>query len=455
MKDNVHLKNINKDELLAYMSNRIITNMMISSKVKINSKIIKFNKNLYFKNCVFKNDLEFENLTKNQLVQFDSCIFYGRVLFKISKFKKLKFLKCEFSKYFALNNFQSDNLVIEKSTIEGNGNLSLSDFSCKRLVFKENNLTNDVHLKPLDVEEVILKGSESNYEFTLSYENTSRPIKNFYVFAYPNYRTNFLLRSFSVKKLQILGSLKDASIYISNVKVNVGILHFFNNNGNFDVSKLEPFDNSSLIIIKNCSLGNLLVSNTNFRSFNRVILNDTNLTDIIPVNTRWCNDKNLESKNRYNSKENYRQLKLVSSKNEDVTNKLRFHEYEMLENIEILKNEKGKKADLFILLTNKWTNNFGNNYIKSLFYLILISIICYTAIKYLLGYTYFNLSLVFDEIGNFLLFINPLHKFKEIFGSEIHTNFGKGVYFFDAISRILGAYLLYQFIAAFRKYNRK
>jgi hypothetical protein len=112
-------------------------------------------------------------------------------------------------------------------------------------------------------------------------------------------------------------------------------------------------------------------------------------------------------------------------------------------------------VDRIILWTNYISNDFGLNWFFALAWLIGLTLIWYTSIKLCLGYTCFDYKLIADEVGRFLLFINPIHQFDKLFEiGKMNTYLG-GALFFDGISRITGAYLLYQFVSAFRKYSKK
>ena len=121
------------------------------------------------------------------------------------------------------------------------------------------------------------------------------------------------------------------------------------------------------------------------------------------------------SKIESRKKELFRQLKIVASRHEDIPSKLEFQKHEMHCFLKQLKGVPGKKNDRFILWSNYISNNFGLNWILAATWLIMLSLIWYTAIKLLIGQTHFNINLVGDEIGRFISFLNPAHRFNELF----------------------------------------
>ena len=81
LKAEMNLKEVGLKELLTYMANKTITNMLITSRVKVNSADQKFNKSLFFKRCVHENDIVLQYLEENQFITFDGYEFNGRVFF--------------------------------------------------------------------------------------------------------------------------------------------------------------------------------------------------------------------------------------------------------------------------------------------------------------------------------------------------------------------------------------
>ena len=74
---------------------------------------------------------------------------------------------------------------------------------------------------------------------------------------------------------------------------------------------------------------------------------------------------------------------------------------------------------------------------------------------YIPGYNHFNPNLILDEMGRFLIFINPIHQFDKVLNIDPMIENTNGSLFLDGLSKIIGAYLIYQFISSFRKYSRK
>ena len=114
-----------------------------------------------------------------------------------------------------------------------------------------------------------------------------------------------------------------------------------------------------------------------------------------------------------------------------------------------LKNEKAQ--DISIFWFNEKSNRHGENWFQAIKFILLVSIPAYVLFLTLLGRCFTSESIDLSLIGYYFEFLNPVRKASFI--DEIQPNWAAvGV---DFISRILIAYGIYQFIAAFRKHGRK
>src|SRR5690606_5711650 len=103
--------------------------------------------------------------------------------------------------------------------------------------------------------------------------------------------------------------------------------------------------------------------------------NDEELT----ANKRLHFQKTLENK-----KDILRQLKIIYQKQSDNPNALYFQKHEMNLHKHILElNEKLDIGDWFIFWSNKYSNDFGQNWILAIYGLLVFSFICYIPIAIL------------------------------------------------------------------------
>ena len=438
-----------------FLSTRKINNLRIIGGVEI-TEDHGFNlQSSEITNCEFKDEVIFKTKAAVSTLLLVKCVFKKRLVLFHSDFQKIKLARCTFAQYFAFKQIKATRLIIEECIINNTRELKLQEFQSTDFVFAKNESDNAVQIKPISVTNLYLEGSEKAAQLTFSFLNNAAVIKRVTIVNAANYLTDYTLRNFSARLLILSGVLKGGSIFINNLQAETAVCDYFFNQGDLKLSTFGPLNGESTLAVKNSSLGNAQINNCNFFDFKRVAMSGSSILDIVPVNVLWCTHKNILDTNTEVLKENYRQLKLIAVKSEDIDNKLLFEKQEMHTFLKIISRSKGKVIDKFILYTNYYSNDFGLNWAKAFSWLLTISIISYTCIKALIGQTEFDSSLILEDIGKFLLFINPIHQFDKIFGIDHGQSFTHGAVFFDGLSRILGAYFIYQFISAFRKYSKK
>lgn len=156
--------------------------------------------------------------------------------------------------------------------------------------------------------------------------------------------------------------------------------------------------------------------------------------------------------NAYNStkpeylRELFRQLKNVCAKNMDKISQLQFEKMEMLFYSDQL-TWKSNFQDWFILKTNKISNNHGISWLRPLLWLVGLTFIFYTIINYISG------SFHCYHIGQYLYFLLPIHNINDVLCLNIaDIKYNNWIYFWDITQRIVSAYLIFQFLRAFRKF---
>ncbi len=109
-------------------------------------------------------------------------------------------------------------------------------------------------------------------------------------------------------------------------------------------------------------------------------------------------------------------------------------------------------SDRVLLWFNKWSNNYGKSYIRSILFTLIVPFpFFYLSI---LGTNHFEFnynitgSSILEGLKYFIQFLVPTHKFNYI---EENPNFM--FYLFDFLGRIFVGYGIYQTIQAFRKFK--
>jgi len=242
--------------------------------------------------------------------------------------------------------------------------------------------------------------------------------------------------------------------------INLGKITFLNLTALNDVqSKLD---------INNSTLGNTYFVNSQLSDFKATNIQGVDLTEIKSINTNW--PTNISEEDLAQSKEAYRQLKLIMSNGQDKMNELIFFQKENEIHLRELNQKKLSYKHLEYwdrcnLWISRHTNDFGNNYIKPIIVYLISSIILYLFVLLFTYYkeaclvvTYpfihfdfldFNLQKLNYYLVKYFEFLNPTHS----------ISFLKGINgisaFLDFFSRILFGFLIYQTISAFRKLYRK
>lgn len=395
----------------------------IKNKRIIDDLVINFTitKNFTIENCHFDSDVKFINCNLVGLSSFISCTSNAPIYFLSGKFERLSiddFIGTQIS-------FQGGEFN-ERCYISYN---KIKDIDISAGYFKESLLIygSNTHLNHNDEYPILLISLSSNVK-----------VGNIYIYS-------GIFRQI----LLIDCKINDANIVINDIKTNGIYFHNFVNGDRFRFSNITPINEKSFIKIEHSDLGVCEFLNLDFTKFD-LSIEDTLLTGVKTLNVVWPSEINSISLSAKKEQENYRQLKVAMLNQGDKIKALEFEKDEFNSYYRTL-NWRHNFKDKFILATN-WSNNHGQSWFRPLWLLICSTLLFFSLIKYLLGFTNFDFSYLPYDIGCFVNFINPAHSLK-ILNPSIDTN--GYAYLFDSIFRIFSAYLLYQFIIAFRKYSNK
>jgi hypothetical protein len=171
---------------------------------------------------------------------------------------------------------------------------------------------------------------------------------------------------------------------------------------------------------------------------------NSQLQYIVPINVKWnFNISAYEGIKDEYLRELFRQLKNICSNNLDKFSQLKFEQLEMHFYSKELKWGKNF-GDWLILMSNRYSNNHGQDWQRALKWLFLFSIINYVFLH--ISFKSFSCF----HVGNFLSFVLPIHSLKDILCGE--QVFNGWVMFWDMLQRLISSYLIFQFLRAFRKY---
>lgn len=252
----------------------------------------------------------------------------------------------------------------------------------------------------------------------------------------------------------------------------------------------------SALYIDNSNFGKAQFFQSNFASFDKVVLTNVILSEISTSLVTWFTPVQLEDseikseKNRLdnakklkdkkgvknarkmliytlNSKrEIYRQLKFVAQKQGDIPLSLDFQRHEMNYYRQVVKANRPRQWSEHLILYTNQSNNFGQTWIKAFLLLVVFSFISYIPICILtspqLDYhqpassledVLYNLNVVFySNIKEWLIILNPTHRITDI--NQHIEGFSGWIQLWDLLSRIIVSYFIFQVVSAFRKFSK-
>lgn len=302
-----------------------------------------------------------------------------------------------------------------------------------------------------------------------------------------NTLSNITFQRIYINEINIDSLMNQAGLIFSDVKGSYKTWH------TKDVDPVREKPNT--IHINNSNLGKAQFYQFDFTTFKTISFHNNIFTEISTSLINWFTNEQLNtgierlsidvfkkskkekgpfSQNHrrlliqvYKSKQEiYRQLKFASQKQGDVAQSLDFQRNEMAYYRKVTKYTKPRNwSEHFTLSTNR-SNDFGQNWLKALGFLLLFSILSYIPIGFLssdnLDYSRFadswydikiNLRIIFyDNFKSWIVILNPTHRLDDIdVNLEKHS---KWIYFWDLLSRIIVGYFIYQLISAFRKFSK-
>lgn len=273
--------------------------------------------------------------------------------------------------------------------------------------------------------------------------------------------SNLVLRSLSL-------SGKPASrITIENTLINQWYIYNFLPKEEVSFFNIEPEANEAnpLIGIHQSNLDNVSFDNVYFDkyqivSFYRAKLAKTTFTScnfpedlksfatFMAINNVHYPEKQpkLKDKDLY---ELFLQLKKA------VENTGNFHEaqkFQALANHSLHNIPTIPGADRFILKTSSLSNNHGLSYLRAIKWLIIFSVVLYALYLLCLGRIFKPTPIDWDLFGYYFSFIDITHRTDFLVDK---TALNTGALTVDFVNKIVVGYLIYQFVAAFRKYGKK
>lgn len=383
---------------------------------------------IFIRNVTF---CEFINLKVSSKfeISFINCTFKAGLLIGNSKLSNLYFSNCNFHNLKLVNSEIQQFSIGQKTKIEEyfEANFSINYLEKQYLKFE----INDIECKKVSLKSfpgVVIATKIKCDEIILQSESD----------------TSIKIEDIECKILHISGKYFSENNTISQRKIDEIIFENFENYGKFSVNNVNKLIEGGKMKIVNSFLGNLSFNSIKFLDSVKII--NSNIQNINITNSELktpfepCEDTNAEI---------YRQFKKVY---ERLGNRMEQLKFEKLEYNEYYKsiNKKTNCGDFVILCTNKWSNDFGQNFLRTLGIWLILNILVLTIIQFFLGNRVFD----FDKIPTAIIYffnqaILPLNSFKDVFGIENQSYLG----LLFILTKLLNVYLIFQGIRAFRKFS--
>ena len=269
-----------------------------------------------------------------------------------------------------------------------------------------------------------------------------------------------------LRSLEMNGDWSNTYLNVDRIKILKG-LAFCNFIGNekSKISTISTASESAELILINSDFSKTIFSNIDFEKFKKVIFKSTQIRNAVLNNIIWFKHEQIEFLDikrgslEYiiESRQLYQQLKQSAEKNDDKHTALYFHSMEEKFHLkELLRSTsksllKSKLMAEVIRLLLKWTNDFGNNWLRPILCLLILSLFSSILLSLVSFSNEVELS-IYNQLFLFVQLINPTHSLKEIVENSNGTvKLGFGTYLIDILHKALTTFLIFQTITAFRR----
>ncbi|ARK09019.1 hypothetical protein A6C57_01090 [Fibrella sp. ES10-3-2-2] len=435
----------------------------------------EINKNVIFNDVVFDCNVELNCLISLRNIEFNRCVFKKGFYINRSIIKKISFNNCSFNScYLSLYNDDVEEIIVK--------DCGEVQFSVRIDVEEEytTNYTNDfshrigtlrllggrvdgLSLTGKNISNFIIDSTLGNlWVIDIKTNNLNIKSKSIDRTHFSSINIDWLgqekdtvstIENISADNCLISGHIRKSTLVISNSSFKVLSIKDFINESNFRIIESKIEDAGSVEIIR-AQMGKAEFNTLDLSKATQLQIFSSNITDLITHDVRFPEHILTKYSDDYEGiRAIHRQLKNAASKQGDRVNELRHEKNELQTLMTILKNNKN--LDHILLSLNKLTSNHGQDWVTAGCWLFGLGVVFFSSIRFLLGYRYFDINAIPENIASLLTFINPIHRYESIFNNKGGTLLLLGsALFLDNFFRLISSYLLFQFIRATRKYFR-
>lgn len=369
-----------------------------------------------------------------------------------------------------INDIENNQIIIEENHV--NKSFSIDGIkSSLRIDLKNNITTNYCSIEINNTNSILFSGGSNSSGLTVKKGDHHTQPCTIKMECNDNTKGLFSFVGLSIKSFQLVGTIRNTEINLDSLYISSLELRGVNNYGQISINDIHPYIDYSKIIFFKSDLGNLTLFNCDLDGFNSILIDSVHLTELKAIQTKWFNpgklnnEDNLTIRRTILNREIYRQLKLAMTAQADTIQALEFKNLEMAEYMKELKTKPIRNwkecSDVILMFLNR-SNSYGINWIKPALLAVLYTAICYLAMSSVFYSN--NLEIINPECGkitNFIIYtwsyktrffqlLDPTFKVSEVFGASSNLTFS--LYAWATLLKIGVAYLIFQTIAAFRKY---
>lgn len=421
----------------------LIENYVIEDEYIFFDESIIVQHRLTFKDCFFicENSLFIDGIVCKEYVTFENCCFSKGIFLKGGNFKKDLSFKQVFLEHFRLSGGTYDNI-----SLSGN-----------------------------NMNEIRISGGKFK-NFRIGEYISDDNIGKLIVFSKHNEIGNITVSCKNFDEIYLSGTNKDRIFEFEKINCNTLSIINFVNEGSLNFYGIKPKDimnENRYIQINNSNLGNAQFYRAFFSLYKEFIVIDSFIAECLFLGCHWQNNirairgpgysdfkeslKNgrmITKDENFAIKEAYRQLKISMSKHSDKIQESKFYGAEMnYHNLTLTWSWPWNNQfwDKLILYWSRIFSNYGQSFIRPLFFLFLGHLFLFLIALLLKGYYPLHISfsnptsLGFEEaFEKYFIFINPLRR--------LETSLSGYLIFIDLLMRIWSSYMLYNLIRASRRF---
>ena len=279
---------------------------------------------------------------------------------------------------------------------------------------------------------------------------------------------NLYLRDLSVQQIHIAQYVNEGTLIAQNVQIGFSLSKRPINSAKSthpprQIEERTEIDTATYLQMTGAEMGTCYFSDVDFEGFDNIIIKSSRLSDIRTTGKHFplaegkvFTDDKGNQEPAY-MEETYNQLYGAMKRADANTMENRYYAEFQEWRRKRLKEEKIEPQNQATLWLNKWTTLYGQDWLRGLLLTIGLGLLFYGLICYFhWGWNIPDAPLsginLAYHLGSFSSFMLPIHR-ADFFGKDMPL---QGVALFvDFISRIVLGFMLYQVIAAFRRFGKR